>query len=112
MSDIVVTKTFAPDLPSNSSGGSIDIVTHDYPEGFEVKGSSAVQVNSNAKNKFIHYDNGSSVGRDTDSYSSILGSDFGVSLAGRGQANERELRYIFELSTQTEYYTANGTQQG
>ena len=62
VSDIVVTKTFAPELPSNSSGGSIDIVTHDYPEGFEVKGSSAVQLNSNAKNKFIHFDNGSSVG--------------------------------------------------
>jgi TonB-dependent receptor len=112
VSDIVVTKTFAPDLPSNSSGGSIDIVTHDYPEGFEVKGSSAVQVNSNAKNKFIHYDSGSSVGRETDTYSSILGSDFGLSLAGRGQASEREVRYKVVLSTQTEYETANGTQQG
>ncbi len=112
VSDIVVTKTFAPELPSNSSGGSIDIVTHDYPEGFEVKGSTAVQLNSNAKNKFIHFDNGSSVGSETDSYSSVLGSDFGLSLAGRGTITEREVRYKVVLSTQTEYETANGTQQG
>ena len=112
VSDIVVAKTFAPELPSNSSGGSINIVTHDYPEGLEIKGSSAVQLNSNAKNKFVHFDSGSSVGRETDSYSSILGSDFGLSIAGRGNANERELRYKVVLSTQTEYETADGTQQG
>ena len=112
VSDIVVAKTFAPELPSNSSGGSINIITHEYPEGLEIKGSSAVQVNSNAKNKFIHYDNGSSVGTNTDSYSNILGSDFGLSVAGRGQASEREVRYKVVLSTQTEYNTANGTQQG
>ena len=112
VSDIVVTKTFAPELPSNSSGGSIDIVTHEYPEGLEIKGSSAVQLNSNAKNEFIHYDNGSSVGTESDSYSSVLGSDFGLSLAGRGQANEREVRYKAVVSTQTEYETAYGTQQG
>ena len=30
--NLVVAKTFAPDLPSNSSGGSINILTNEYPE--------------------------------------------------------------------------------
>jgi hypothetical protein len=37
VSNLVVSKTFGPSLPSNSSGGSIDILTHEYPESFEAK---------------------------------------------------------------------------
>ena len=37
VSNLVVAKTFGPDLPSNSSGGSINVITHEYPEEFELK---------------------------------------------------------------------------
>lgn len=52
--NLTVAKTFSPELPSNSSGGSIDIVTHVYPEdAFEFKLKAGTGYNDNAKERFI-----------------------------------------------------------
>jgi TonB-dependent receptor len=112
VTNLAVSKTFAPELPSNSSGGSIDIITHDYPEGVEIKGSAAVGLNSNAKDNFTSFDSGSSVGRNDDNPWDVLGSEFGVSLAGRSDMRERETRFKLVLNREVEYTMAEGFQEG
>jgi outer membrane receptor protein involved in Fe transport len=57
-SDVVgnlsVAKTFSPELPSNSSGGAIDIITHEYPEEVELKLKGGSGWNDNAQDRFLH----------------------------------------------------------
>lgn len=57
-SDVVgnlnVSKTFAPELPSNSAGGAIDIITLEYPEEVEVKLKGGTGWNENAKDRFLN----------------------------------------------------------
>ena len=112
VTNLVVAKTFAPELPSNSSGGSIDIITHDYPEGLEIKATAGVGLNSNARDGFTSFDAGSSVGRPSDGAGNVLGSEFGLSLAGRGESREREVRYKLVLNREVDYDTAVGFQEG
>jgi len=112
VSNLAVAKTFAPDLPSNSSGGSIDIITEDYPEQAEVRLTTGVGVNSNARDSFWHFDAGSSVGRESNGWGNVLGNEFGLSLAGRSDVREREYRYKLVLNREVESDTAFGTQEG
>src|SRR5258706_7116518 len=112
VTNLVVAKTFAPELPSNSSGGSINIITHDYPEDVEVKFTGGASINSNADNEFLKYDAGSSVGIEKNSARDVLGSEFGMSIAGRGSPMEREVRYKLVLNQEIKYNTATGLQEG
>ncbi|MDJ0787653.1 MAG: TonB-dependent receptor [Myxococcota bacterium] len=56
VSNLVVAKTFAPDLASNSSGGAIDIVTHDYPEEIVFSLKAGTGINTNAEDRFLRFD--------------------------------------------------------
>jgi len=46
--NIIVKKTFTPDLPGNFSGGYINVVTKDFPEKFTLKFSSSLGYNTNS----------------------------------------------------------------
>ena len=46
--NIVVYKTFSPNLPGDFSGGLIDITTKDFPEQFNIAASASLSYNSNA----------------------------------------------------------------
>lgn len=48
-----VSKSFSPELPSNSSGGSIDILTLDYPDDIELKLKAGIGYNDNASEFFL-----------------------------------------------------------
>src|SRR5258706_6646949 len=111
VTNLVVAKTFAPELPSNSSGGSINIITHDYPEELEIKLTTGVSLNSNARNDFIRFDGGSSFGRETSGTKNALGDEFGLSIAGRAAPNEREFRYKLVLDSEVKDGTAVGFQE-
>lgn len=63
VSNLVVSKTFGPDLPSNSSGGAIDILTHDYPAVFEFKVSGGTGWNTNAEDRFLEIEGSTDVER-------------------------------------------------
>jgi outer membrane receptor protein involved in Fe transport len=64
-SDVVgnlnVSKTFSPELPSNSAGGAIDIITLEYPEEVELKLKGGTGWNENAKDRFLNVEGGSDV---------------------------------------------------
>ncbi|MEZ5069722.1 MAG: TonB-dependent receptor [Bacteroidales bacterium] len=58
--NLMVYKTFSPDLPGNSTGGLVNIVTKDFPEDFSVQFSANLGYNpqSNLRNDFLTYEGG------------------------------------------------------
>ena len=59
--NLMVFKTFSPDLPGNSTGGLVNIVTKDFPEKFTMQFSGGLGFNpqSNLRNDFLTYQGGS-----------------------------------------------------
>jgi TonB-dependent receptor len=112
VTDLVVAKTFGPDLPSNSSAGSINVLTHDYPEDFQFKLSAGTGYNDNASDVFIDYVGGSPIGSETDGFLDILESDFSASLGGRSSLAEREVRFKALVANEIDYETREGFQEG
>lgn len=108
--NLVVAKTFAPDLPSNSAGGSIDILTHEYPEEITLTFSGSGGWNDNATDRFLEYDGRNPVGKETDS-DDVIESEFGGSVGGRTEYRDREIRFKAVLNDETDYETAEGWQQ-
>ena len=55
--NIVVYKTFSPDLPGDFTGGMVDIVTKDFPESkfFNVSASFSYNPNMHFKNDFLSF---------------------------------------------------------
>ncbi|MGZ8853240.1 MAG: carboxypeptidase regulatory-like domain-containing protein [Thermoanaerobaculia bacterium] len=111
VSNLVVAKTFAPDSPSNTSGGLTNIITHDYPEEFELKLSAGSGFNSNAWNDFLEYHDDSPVGTFVDGWDTIE-TEFGLSVGGRKEVLGRELRFKTILNREIDYETAEGFVEG
>jgi TonB-dependent receptor len=108
--NLLVSKTFAPDLPGNSAGGSINILTQDYPDDFEFQLKAAGGFNQNAVDRFIRYESGSPVGEEDGSFNPI-DSEFGGFLGGRTELGEREVRYKALVNWEREYETWRGDQE-
>jgi TonB-dependent receptor len=108
VTNLVVAKTFAPDLPSNSSGGSINILTNEYPESFEFKLNGGTGFNTNAVNHFLKFDDGSPMGTPTDDWNTAK-NDYGFLLGGRTEFAERELRFKVVGASETKFQTALGS---
>lgn len=111
VTDLVVAKTFGPDLPSNSSGGSINILTHDYPEELTFKLSGGSGFSSRAWDRFLELDGGSPIGSESDGWDT-LESDVGGLIGGRSEALDREIRFKAIVNNEIDYETAEGTQHG
>jgi outer membrane receptor protein involved in Fe transport len=111
VSNLVVAKTFAPDSPSNTSGGMTNIITHDYPEEFEVKLSGGSGFNSNAWKDFIEYEDDSAVGKMISGWDTVE-TDFGISAGGRREWLGREFRFKSILNREIDYETADGFVEG
>lgn len=61
--NLSVAKTFSPELPGNSAGGSIDIVTHEYGEDVEFSLKLGSGWNDNAVDRFLEYRGDNNVDR-------------------------------------------------
>ena len=59
--NIVVYKTFSPELPGDWTGGLVDINTKDFPERYNVSASlsTGYNANNNLNNEFLSYEGGS-----------------------------------------------------
>jgi len=59
--NIVVYKTFSPELPGDWTGGLVDINTKDFPESYSVSASvsTGYNANSNLNSDFLSYEGGS-----------------------------------------------------
>src|SRR5262245_1635854 len=110
VTNLIVAKTFAPDLPGNSSGGSIDIVTSEYPEDFEMAMKAKAGFNTNAINRFLEFENESPIGKETDGASTIE-QEYGGLIGGRTEFGGREVRYKALLNWELDYDSAEGFQE-
>ena len=96
--------------PSNSSGGSINILTHDYPEEFEFKLSGGTRLQLE---RLGHASSSSTTARrsaarptaGTRSRATSAGS-----IGGRTEALDREIRFKAIVNNEIDYETAEGTQ--
>lgn len=61
--NLSVVKSFSPELPSNSSGGSINIVTQEYPDEPEISLKAGTGWNENAQDLFIEQQGHNDVNR-------------------------------------------------
>lgn len=111
VSNLVVEKTFGASSPSNSSGGSIDIVTHDYPEEFQLKVSLGSGFEDNALDRFLAWEPVSATGRDVGSGRDVVESDIGASIGGRRTFFRREFRAKAVVNWEIDYGTAFGFQE-
>lgn len=59
--NLMVFKTFSPDLPGNATGGLVNIVTKDFPERFTMQFSAGLGYNSQShlRTDFLSYQGGS-----------------------------------------------------
>jgi hypothetical protein len=111
VSNLVVSKTFVADLPSNTSGGGIDIATQNYPETLTIKLSSGAKLNDRAfEDEFLRVNRGSPVGSEVGQWD-VLGSDYGLFVGGRSRLLERELRYVGVLNREVTFKTAEGIKE-
>ena len=108
--NLVVTKTFTPRAPSNSAGGSIDIVSIEYPDRFEVKLNAGTGFEENARDRFLALNGGSPTGSQADE-DDVIESDVGGSIGGRFEWLGRELRLKGVLNQEIDYRTKDGFQQ-
>jgi len=58
--NIAINKTFTPDMPGESTGGHVNIITKDFPSKFTLKFSTSFGYNpqANLNNKFLTYPGG------------------------------------------------------
>jgi len=58
--NLMVFKTFSPDLPGNATGGLVNIVTKDFPEKFTLQFSAKMGYNpqANLRDDFLSYEGG------------------------------------------------------
>jgi outer membrane receptor protein involved in Fe transport len=108
--NLAVSKTFAPELPSNSSAGSINILTHEYPDEIEAKLQLGSGFNEEAANRFLAFNQGSPVGTEEDGFDTIE-SDFAGSVGGRTKLFGHELRFKGVAAREVDYETAEGFQE-
>ncbi len=114
VSNLVVAKTFGPELPGNSAAGSLDIVTSGHPESeglFDAKVYAKTGLNQNAWNEFLQFQSGSPMGNPT-SGSDVLEQEYGGFLGGHTELFGREVRYKAIGNWGTDYETAEGFQEG
>lgn len=108
-SNLVVAKTFSPALPSNSSGGSINIISQEYPEAaFEFKLNAGSGYNTAASDRFIRFVEDSPIGRPG---GGIAEGEVGAGLSGRLTLAEREFRIKASASYEVDFGSKNGVRE-
>jgi outer membrane receptor protein involved in Fe transport len=109
--NLVVTKSFAPYLPSNSAGGSIDILTLETPEELALKVKFKGGFNENAIDRFLAFEPHSPVGNEESGLADAWDREAGGVLKGRAEVADRELRFKLLGNWEVGYDTAFGYQE-
>ncbi|MEM9174735.1 MAG: TonB-dependent receptor [Myxococcota bacterium] len=110
VSNLNIGKAFTPRDPANSSGGSIDILTHDYPEELTAKVSLGTGFHERTLDEFLRLDRGSPIGIEQDGVD-LIESDFSALLGGSTELFGREVRFKIVAAHEVDYATLVGHQQ-
>ena len=99
-----------PDLPGNSSGGSINILTTGYPDELEGKLKAKAGFNTKARKRFIEYDDNNPVGEETSGWDTVF-NEYGGYTGGRWDLFGREVRLKAIGNWGNDFQTATGFQE-
>ena len=110
VSNLVVAKTFGPDSPSKSSGGSIDVVTTEYPEAPTIKFSLGGGIEEGAEKRFLKYKDGSTVGKEADP-TDVIESDVSGMAGGRWTLLDHDVRFKGAVAHEIDYRSEQGFQE-
>ncbi len=127
-----ISKTFTPDLPGNSAGGSINIQTSAFPEEWEIKIKAGTGFNENAEDRFISRDGPearqidwnpdtlglvnfgrttANAGMGTRDKDAGTERDFGLDFGGTSTFFDRDIRVVGSFSTERAFSTLTGTEE-
>ena len=109
VSNIEIDKNFMAASPSNSSGGGINIVTHQYPETFTISLSLGAGFEERPLDQFIRYDENSPIGV-PEGPSHVIETDFVGLVGGTFEKWNREFRFKLVASNEIDFKTRNGFQ--
>jgi len=101
VSNIVVSKTFAPELPANSVGGNILIQTIAYPEELTIKLKGSAGFNENAQDDFLSDGGRDEISVDFDNLGSLQNAAIAEAyndLSGRLTPENDDAGYDHELN--------------
>ncbi|MHA7836641.1 MAG: carboxypeptidase-like regulatory domain-containing protein, partial [bacterium] len=108
--DLSIAKTFIGSSPSNSSGGSIDILTHVYPEEKQLSLRVGGGFNERAFDRFLRFDARNPVSVSEDPVD-VIENEFGGSIGGRDELWGREVRFKAVFNREIDLETAEGLQE-
>lgn len=113
VSRLEVSKTFGEELPSNSAGGTLDIITAAYPEvgTFTVKFGTGLGFNENANDTFIQARPGNALGAVGEDESPRWETDASVFVGASTLIGDRNVRFIGTFATEKDYETEIGWEQ-
>jgi outer membrane receptor protein involved in Fe transport len=98
LDNMIVYKTFSPELPGSFSGGFVDISTKEFPDRFTLKASASLGYNTNAtfNNDFLSGVKGKTafLGFDDGTYSLPKEAQFGVPAPAFNAAQDVQLDMI------------------
>lgn len=109
VSKIEIRKSFTPRSPANSAGGSIDIMTHDYPEELTAKISIGTGFHERSLDEFLRLDRGSPVGM-REGGVDLIESDWSGMIGGSTEFLGREVSFKFVAANEIDYSTLVGHQ--
>jgi hypothetical protein len=110
VTSLVVAKNFGAESPGNSSGGSLDIQTHDYPGELEAKITVGGGFEEGARDRFLEFHSGSTAGTEADA-NDVIETDVGGSIGGRRVLFGREIRFKGLVNHEVDYRTEDGFQE-
>ncbi len=112
VSNLVIAKNFAPESPSNSAGGSIDIETREYPEELQLRLSLGTGFEEGARDRFLEFESGSTAGAESEG-KDIVESDVTASLGGQlpFAVLDRTIEFKGVVNHEIDYRTHRGFQE-
>jgi len=108
VSNLEISKSFAPELPSNSAGGNVDIVANNYPEEFTAKIKAGTGFNDRAINSYLPPQDGSALPGNLTEGSAPTETDFGASIGITQEWKGRDLRFYYGYSREEDFSTDEG----
>ncbi|HPG24313.1 MAG: TonB-dependent receptor [Spirochaetaceae bacterium] len=110
VSSLQLAKTFESTSPSNAAAGSIDIVTHDYPDELTFKWTAGTGFNEPALDNFLRHQDNSPIGIIVDG-DHALESDISGFVGGTFDVFDRELQFKLVVAQEIDFETFEGMQQ-
>lgn len=111
--NIIVNKTFTPDMPGESAGGQVDIITKDFPEKFTFQFSTSFSYNpqANLNEDFLTYEGGNTDWLGLDDGTRAIPSSMKSELTRMVQNDYNQINQVYYTETELNNLTKSFSTQ-